>query len=114
MSSRRKDEKKKKEPLYQVTPSEIEKYKQQGREEGRQDAIRNSIVFLFWLTFIALRDEFGFGKTRMLRVMRKLGELVGDMNEGRFELVDCRTELKREIGVDIGDRSIFIPDEEKT
>lgn len=113
MSSRRKDEKKKKEPLYQVTPSEIEKYKQQGREEGRQDAIRNSIVFLFWLTFITLRDEFGFGKTRILRAMRKLGELVGDMNEGRFELVDCRTELKREIGVDIGDRSIFIPDEEK-
>ena len=109
----RKGEKKKKEPLYQVTPSEIEKYKQQGREEGRQDAIRNSIVFLFWLTFIALRDEFGFGKTRMLRVMRKLGELVGDMNKGRFELVDCRTELKREIGVDIGDRSIFIPDEGK-
>ena len=105
----RKGEKKKKEPLYQVTPYEIEKYKQQGREEGRQDAIRNSIVFLFWLTFIALRDDFGFGKTRM----RKLGELVGDMNEGRFERVDCRTELKREIGVDIGDRSIFIPDEEQ-
>lgn len=96
-----------------MTPSEIEKYKQQGREEGCQDAIRNSIVFLFWLTFIALRDEFGFGKTRILRAMRKLGELVGDMNEGRFELVDCRTELKREIGVDIGDRSIFIPDEGK-
>lgn len=96
-----------------MTPSEIEKYKQHGREEGRQDAIRNSIVFLFWLTFIALRDEFGFGKTRILRVMRKLGELVGDMNEGRFELVDCRTELKREIGVDIEDRSIFIPDEGK-
>lgn len=109
----RKGEKKKKEPLYQVTPSEIEKYKRLGREEGCQDAIRNSIVFLFWLTFIALRDEFGFGKTRILRAMRKLGELVGDMNEGRFELVDCRTELKREIGVDIGDRSIFIPDEEK-
>lgn len=96
-----------------MTPSEIEKYKQQGREEGCQDAIRNSIVFLFWLTFIASRDEFGFGKTRILRAMRKLGELVGDMNEGRFELVDCRTELKREIGVDIGDRSIFIPDEGK-
>lgn len=109
----RKGEKKKKEPLYQVTPSEIEKYKRLGREEGRQDAIRNSIVYLIWLTLIALRDEFGFGKTRILRVMRKLGELVGDMNEGRFELVDCRTELKREIGVDIGDRSIFIPDEEK-
>lgn len=113
MSHRRKTEQKEKEPLYQVTPSEIEKYKQMGREEGRQDAIRNSIVYLFWLTLIALRDEFGFGKTRMLRVMRKLGELVGDMNEGWFELVDCRTELKREIGVDIGDREIFIPDEEK-
>ena len=109
----RKGEKKKKEPLYQVTPSEIEKYKQQGREEGRQDAIRNSIVYLFWLTLVALRDEFGFWKTRMLRVMRKLGELVGDMNEGRFELVDCRTELRREIGVDIGDREIFIPDDEE-
>lgn len=109
MSKRQKIEKKEKEPLYQVTPSEIKKYKQQGRDE----AIRNSIVYLFWLTFIALRDEFGFGKTRILRVMRKLGELVGDMNEGWFELVDCRTELKREIGVDIGDREIFIPDEKK-
>lgn len=99
----------KKEPLYQVTLSQIEKYKQQGRDE----AIRNSIVYLFWLTLIALRDECGFGKTRILRVMRKLGELVGDMNEGWFELVDCRTELKREIGVDIGDREIFIPNEEK-
>lgn len=43
MSHRRKTEKKEKEPLYQVTLSEIEKYKQQGREEGRQDAIRNSL-----------------------------------------------------------------------
>lgn len=51
----RKGEKKKKEPLYQVTPSEIEKYKRMG-----------------------------------------------------YQL-----ELKREIGVDIGDRGIFIPDEEK-
>lgn len=109
MSHRRKTEKKEKEPLYQVTPSEIEKYKQQGRDE----VIRNSIIFLFWLTFIALRDECGFRKTRILRVMRKLGELIDDMSHDRFELVDCRTELKREIGVDIGDREIFIPNEEK-
>ena len=113
MSHRRKIEKKEKEPLYQVTPKQIEQYKQIGREEGRQEVLRNSVVYLFWLTFIALRDECGFGKTRILRVMRKLGELVGDMNEGRFELVDCRTELKREIGVDVGDRGIFIPDEGK-
>lgn len=112
LSSRRKDEKKK-EPLYQVTLSQIEQYRQEGREEGRQDAIRNSIVYLFWLTLIALRDECGFGKTRILRVMRKVGELIDDMNHEWFELVDCRTELKREIGVDIGDREIFIPDEEK-
>lgn len=30
-----------------------------------------------------------------------------------LELVDCRTELKREIGLDIGDKGIFIPDEGK-
>lgn len=109
MGSSKKTEKTKKEPLYQVTLSQIEHYKQEGREE----AIRNSIVCLFWLTLIALRDEFGFGKTRILRVMRKVGELIDDMNHDWFELVDCRTELKREIGVDIGDREIFIPDEEK-
>lgn len=45
--------------------------------------------------------------------MRKVGELIDDMNHEWFELVDCRTELKREIGVDIGDQEIFIPDEEK-
>lgn len=108
MSSRRKDEKKK-EPLYQVTLSQIERY----RQEGREEVLRNSIVYLFWLTLIALRDEFGFGKTRILRVMRKVGELIDDMNHEWFELVDCRTELMREIGVDIGDREIFIPDDEK-
>ena len=109
MSHRQKTEKKEKEPLYQVTLSQIERY----RQEGREEVLKNSIGCLFWLVLIALRDEFGFGKTRILRVMRKVGELIDDMNHDWFELVDCRTELKREIGVDIGDREIFIPDEEK-
>ena len=105
----KKSEDKKREPLYQVTLSQIEQY----RQEGREEVLKNSIGCLFWLVLIALRDECGFGKTRILRVMRKVGELIDDMNHDRFELVDCRTELKREIGVDIGDREIFIPDEEK-
>lgn len=97
MTKKQKTEKKKKEPLYQVTPSEIEKYKQLGREEGRQDAIRNSIVYLFWLTYIALRDEFGFGKMRMLRVMRRLCGMVGDLRAGYFDLVDCRIEDRKSV-----------------
>lgn len=109
MSHRRKTEKKEKEPLYQVTPSEIKKYKSM----GYQQALSESVALLFWMTYIALRDEFGFGKTRMLRVMRRLGSMVGDLQAGYFDLLDCRIELKREIGVDIGDRGIFIPDEEE-
>lgn len=103
----RKGEKKKKEPLYQVTQKQIEQYKSM----GYQQAVNESVSLLFWLTYIALRDEFGFGKTRMLRVMRRLGALVGDLQAGYFDLVDCRTELKREIGVDVSDRSIFIPND---
>lgn len=109
MSSRRKTDKTKKEPLYQVTPKQIEQYKRM----GYQQAVNESVALLFWMTYIALRDEFHFGKTRMLRVMRRLGGMVGDLQAGYFDLVDCRTELKCEIGVDIGDRKIFIPDEEK-
>lgn len=45
--------------------------------------------------------------------MRRLGGMVGDLQAGYFDLLDCRIELKREIGVDIGDKEIFIPDEEK-
>lgn len=109
MANKQKAEKKKKEPLYQVTLSQIEQYKRM----GYQQAVNESVTLLFWMTYIALRDEFHFGKTRMLRVMRRLGGMVGDLQAGYFDLVDCRTELKREIGVDIGDREIFIPDEEK-
>lgn len=47
MSHRRKAEKKEKEPLYQVTPKQIEQYKEQGRQEGREEVLRNSIVYLF-------------------------------------------------------------------
>lgn len=109
MSHRRKTEKKEKEPLYQVTPKQIEQYKRM----GYQQAVSECVTLLFWMTYIALRDEFHFGKTRTLRVMRRLCGMVGDLQAGYFDLVDCRTELKREIGVDIGDREIFIPDEEK-
>lgn len=109
MSSRRKTDKTKKEPLYQVTPKQIKQYKKM----GYQQAVNESVALLFWMTYIALRDEFHFGKTRMLRVMRRLGSMVGDLQAGYFDLLDCRIELKREIGVDIGDKGIFIPDEEK-
>ena len=109
MSHRRKTEKKEKEPLYQVTPKQIEQYKRM----GYQQAVNECVTLLFWMTYIALRDEFDFGKTRMLRVMRRLGGMAGDLQAGYFDLVDCRTELKREIGLDIGDKGIFIPDEEK-
>lgn len=105
MAKRQKTDKK--EPLYQVTQKQIEQYKQM----GYQKAVNESVSLLFWLTYIALRDEFGFGKTRMLRVMRRLGGMVGDLQAGYFDLVDCRTELKREIGVDVSDRSIFIPND---
>ena len=109
MANKQKAEKKKKEPLYQVTLSQIEQYKRM----GYQQAVSECVTLLFWMTYIALRDEFHFGKTRMLRVMRRLGGMVGDLQAGYFDLLDCRIELKREIGVDIGDRGIFIPDEEK-
>lgn len=109
MAKKQKAEKKKKEPLYQVTLSQIEQYKRM----GYQQAVNESVTLLFWMTYIALRDEFHFGKTRMLRIMRRLGSMVGDLQAGYFDLVDCRTELKREIGLDIGDKEIFIPDEEK-
>lgn len=100
-------QKKKKEPLYQVTLKQIEQYKRQ----GYQQAVNESVTLLFWMTYIALRDEFGFGKMRMLRVMRRLCGMVGDLQAGYFDLVDCRIELKREIGVDISDKSIFIPND---
>lgn len=100
---------KKKTPTYCVTAKGIENYRQQGRDE----AMRNSVVFLFYLTYLMLRDEFGFGKTRMMRAMRKIGTLIGDMNEDWFTLVDCQAILKAELGIDISETRIFIPDEKK-
>lgn len=92
---------------YVVTPAEIQKYILRGKKE----AIDECVVSLFGLTYLCLRDEFHFGKVRMLRAMRHLQGLVGDLSKQEFSIQDIQHELQREIGVDITDRTIFVPNE---
>lgn len=90
---------------YLVTMEEIQKYVARGRKE----ALDGCVVVLFGLTYLCLRDEFHFGKTRILRAMNRLSNLIEALGKGEFTMGDVKDELKREIGVDISDSKIFVP-----
>ncbi len=95
---------------YTLTLKQLDTYRENGRKEGYNEAIDKCVSILFALTYLMLRDEFKFGKTRMLRAMGKLATLVGDLSFDYFSIDDIVLELKREVGVNISKKSIYVPD----
>lgn len=78
---------------------EIRKMKADAYAEGQQNSQR--IVNLFPL--LALRDEFGFGRKRMMRFIKKYHEIIQDYNNGYLTFEDIATVMREEVGIDLED-----------
>lgn len=98
---------KEKKRVYTVTDKELERYRRQGYEQ----AVRLMMHTLFGLTYLMLRDEFHFGKSRMRRALTKLAVLADDLCHDYFSLEDVIEVLKDEVGIDITEKTIYVKNE---
>lgn len=100
---------KKKQPTYQMTYEELKKYEQR----AYQKAVSENIKYLYALSYLALRDNFGFGQKRMKQFMKSLSINLNDLMKERFSLTDIEEVMKEEIGLEIFEDGIFMEVEDE-
>lgn len=88
--------KKKKTPTYNLTWPQIEKIKQDARDEAIHEAMERALV----MPLLVLRDHWGFGPARMERFIEQVSELMADIEAGRLDLDDITGTLEEEIGIE--------------
>ena len=92
--------KKKKTPTYNFTLEQIDGIKRKTVEETVDKVSREAFERMMVLSFLVLRDEWGFGEVRMERFMDQLSELVEDVSEGRLSMDDITATLEEEPGIE--------------
>ena len=100
---------KKKQPVYQMTHEELKKYEQR----AYQKAVSENVKYLYALSFLALRDDFGFGQKRMKKFMKSLSINLEDLMEDRISLTDIEEVMREEIGLEIFENGIFMEVEDE-
>mgnify|MGYP001489626491 CR=1 FL=1 len=101
--------KKKRDPVYQMTYKELKKYEQR----AYQKAIKDNIKYLYALSYLSLRDDFGFGQKRMKKFMKSLSINLNHLMEERFSLTDIEEVMKEEIGLEIFEDGVFMEVEDE-
>ena len=100
---------KKKQPVYQMTYDELKKYEQR----AYQKAVSENIKYLYALSYLSLRDDFGFGKKRMKKFMKGLSVNLEDLMADRISLTDIEEVMREEIGLEIFENGIFMEVEDE-
>ena len=101
--------KKKRDPVYQMTYEELKKYEKRAYKK----AVSENIKYLYALSYLALRDDFGFGKKRMKKFMKGLSINLEDLMADRFSLTDIEEVIRDEIGLEIFENRVFMEVEDE-
>ena len=97
----KKKNKKTKTPTYTVTYNEIQNYIKQGYEKRKQGSIERASQLSMAVPIMVLRDEFGFGKKRIEKVVDAYMELYNAIDEGYLNLDDIIKTVNEETSVEI-------------
>ncbi len=81
---------------YTLTNADIKRIK----NEAVSEASQIGFILMLGLPLMAMRDEFGFGKVRLERLIDKVLELYEAFNEDYFTLEDLMNTIKDETGVE--------------
>ena len=101
--------KKKRDPVYQMTHEELKKYE----ARAYQKAVSENVKYLYALSYLELRDDFGFGRKRMKKFMKGLSVNLDDLMKERFSLTDIEEVMRDEIGLEIFGDGIFMEVEDE-
>jgi hypothetical protein len=88
---------KEKEPVINIKASDIEQIK----KDALSKAIDTSFMLMLGIPLIALRDEYGFGKVRLERLMDRMLEVYDSFNKDYLTLEDLHKTIFEETGVQI-------------
>lgn len=92
---------KKKTPTYNCTYEQIQGYIKQGYNQAIRDAANYSMA----VPMLILRDEFGFGKQRLLKFHEAFLDLYDAINKKEFDLQEIVAVINEETGVKIVERN---------
>lgn len=79
------------------TRKEINQMKKREYMKGQQEALNRINLF----PLLALRDEFGFGRKRMMQYMNKYLNIVEAYNEGYLSFHDIVNVMEKEVKIDV-------------
>lgn len=79
--------------------------KEQRQRDQRQrlKGTEKALEIIALLPILALRDEYGFGKKRMLRYIIKYQDILDAYNKDYITLEDIAETIKSEIDIDLSD-----------
>ena len=92
-----------------MTYKELKKYEQR----AYQKAVSDNVKYLYALSYLALRDDFGFGQKRMKKFMKGLSVNLDDLMADRISLTDIEEVMKDEIGLEIFENRVFMEVEDE-
>lgn len=95
---------KQKTKTYTLTDVQIRQLK----EKARKDAIDTAFILMLSIPTMALRDKFGFGKTRLERFTDATLDLYTAFNEDYVTLEDLVNTLKEETGITLSYNDIEV------
>lgn len=84
-------------PNRQITTTIKEQRKRDKKQ--REQGAKQAMSVLNLVPLLALRDEYGFGKKRMIRYILKYQDMIDAYNKGYITLVDIAKTLDDEVGI---------------
>ena len=80
---------------YTLTQKQLDDIKLEAKRVGAEEAF----AYTLCVPALAARDEFGFGKSRMNKLVNKTIELFSYYEDGYFTIEDLREVVKDEIDI---------------
>ena len=88
-------------PTYNMTEAQLDQIRQEARREGLHAGTYAANAMYSIAMLMALRDELGFGQTRLTKVFRKTQKLFDEIADGTLDYQELAEQLREECGVNV-------------
>ena len=90
-----------KRPTYNMTDEQLALYKQDARREGMRAGTYAANAMYSVALLLVLRDQLGFGQTRLARIFRAVQKLFDEIADDEVAYLDAARVLHDECGINL-------------